>query len=226
MNKTFLIGTALAFSTAGLATVASQARPDYPFQPVPFTRVQLDDVFWKPRIETNREVTIPVAFGQCERTQRVYHFERAAAALRGEPLTDTRPPGYPFDDTDLYKVIEGASYTLSVTPDPKLDAYVDGLIAKIAAAQEPDGYIYTTRTINPKEPHRWAGKARWVLERDDSHELYNLGHMFEAAVAHHLATGKRSLLDVAVKAADLLVRTFGRAGDRPGQATRSPRWAW
>ena len=150
MNKSLLIGTALAFSTAGLATVASQARPDYPFQPVPFTRVQLNDVFWAPRIETNRQVTIPVAFQQCERTQRVYHFERAAKALRGEPLEDTRPPGYPFDDTDLYKVIEGASYTLNVHPDPKLDAYVDGLIAKIAAAQEPDGYIYTTRTINPK----------------------------------------------------------------------------
>ena len=82
---------------------------------------------------------------------------------------------------------------MNVYPDPKLDAYVDGLIAKIAAAQEPDGYIYTTRTINPKEPHRWAGPARWVLERDDSHELYNLGHLFEAAVAHHLGTGKTSL---------------------------------
>ncbi len=136
------------------ATVASQARPDYPFQPVPFTRVHLNDVFWAPRIETNRQTTIPVAFQQCERTQRVYHFERAAKALRGEPLEDTRPPGYPFDDTDVYKVIEGASYTLNVHPDPKLDAYVDGLIEKIAAAQEPDGYLYTTRTINPKAPHR------------------------------------------------------------------------
>jgi DUF1680 family protein len=217
MNKSLLIGAALAFSTAGLATVASQARPDYPFQPVPFTRVQLDDVFWAPRIETNRQVTIPVAFQQCERTQRVYHFERAAKALRGEPLEDTRPPGYPFDDTDVYKVIEGASYTLNVHPDPKLDAYVDGLIAKIAAAQEPDGYIYTTRTINPKQPHRWAGTERWQLERDDSHELYNLGHLFEAAVAHHLGTGKKSLLDVATKAADLLVKTFG-----PGKRSTWP----
>ena len=125
--------------------------------------------------------------------------------LRGDNTVDKRPPGYPFDETDLYKVIEGASYSLSVTPDPKLDAYVDGLIAKIAAAQEPDGYIYTTRTIDPKNPHRWAGPERWVFERDDSHELYDLGHLFEAAVAHHLATGKRALLDVAIKAADLLV---------------------
>ena len=114
-------------------------------------------------------------------------------------------------------MIEGASYTLSVHPDPKLDAYVDGLIAKIAAAQEPDGYLYTTRTINPKEPHRWAGPERWVLERDDSHELYNLGHLFEAAVAHYLATGKKTLLNVAIKAADLLVNTFG-----PGKRTTWP----
>src|SRR5688572_29292687 len=190
---------------------------DYPVQPVPFTSVQLTDEFWAPRIDTNRKVTIPVAFQQCERTNRVYHFERAAKALRGEPLEDTRPPGYPFDDTDVYKVIEGASYTLSVVPDPKLDAYVDGLIAKIAAAQEPDGYLYTTRTINPKAPHRWAGTARWQLERDDSHELYNLGHLFEAAVAHHLATGKRNLFDVAIKAADLLVATFG-----PGKRSTWP----
>ena len=102
-------------------------------------------------------------------------------------------------------MIEGASYSLSVQPDPKLDAYVDGLIAKIAAAQEPDGYLYTTRTIDPQNPHRWAGTERWVNERNDSHELYDLGHLFEAAVAHYQATGKRTLLDVAIKAADLLV---------------------
>jgi hypothetical protein len=137
--------------------------------------------------------------------------------LRGEEPANRNPPGYPFDDTDVYKVIEGASYTLSVHPDPKLDAYVDGLIAKIAAAQEPDGYLYTTRTINPKQPHPWAGRERWVLERDDSHELYNLGHLFEAAVAHHLATGKKTLLSVATKAADLLVNTFG-----PGKRTTWP----
>src|SRR5688500_14649059 len=100
------IAASLAAVTAGLATVASQARPDYPFKPVPFTKVHLNDVFWAPRIEINRQVTIPVAFQQCERTQRVYHFERAAKALKGEPLEDTRPPGYPFDDTDVYKVIE------------------------------------------------------------------------------------------------------------------------
>jgi DUF1680 family protein len=204
---------------AGLAftTMAGQTRPDYPFTPVPFTRVHLSDVFWAPRIETNRTASIPAAFEQCELTGRVDLFVRAAKALRGEALENTNPPGYPFDDTDVYKVIEGASYALSVTPDPKLDAYVDGLIAKIAAAQEPDGYLYTTRTINPKQPHRWAGPDRWVLERDDSHELYNLGHMIEAAVAHHLATGKKTFLNVATRAADLLVKTFG-----PGRRSTWP----
>ena len=200
----------LAISTAALLSFGQAApRHDYPVQPVPFTAVHLTDVFWAPRIETNRQVSIPSAFQQCELTGRVDNFERAARALRGETLTNTRPPGYPFDDTDLYKVIEGASYVLSVRPDPKLDAYVDGMIAKIAAAQEPDGYLYTTRTISPESPHRWAGKERWELERDDSHELYNLGHLFEAAVAHYQATGKRTLLDVAIKSANLLTDTFG-----------------
>jgi DUF1680 family protein len=202
-----------ALSSDGSPNRAASASPnpprDYPVQPVPFTSVHLDDVFWAPRIETNRTETIPFAFKQCELTGRVGNFIRAAKALRGEPLGDRSAPGYPFDDTDLYKIIEGASYTLSVRPDPQLDAYVDSLIAKIAAAQEPDGYLYTTRTINPEHPHPWAGKERWVFERDDSHELYDLGHLFEAAAAHYQATGKRTLLDVALRAADLLDRTFG-----------------
>jgi hypothetical protein len=213
------IGSAIAVLALCLAVVAGQAGPtggpasspprDYPVRPVPFTAVHLDDVFWAPRIEINRAQTIPFAFQMCERTGRVDNFVRAATVLRGKPLENTKPPGYPFDDSDLYKVIEGASYALSVRPDPKLEAYVDDLIAKIAAAQEKDGYLYTTRTIDPTNPHPWAGKQRWELERDDSHELYNLGHLYEAAVAHFQATGKRSLLDIAVKSANLLVDTFG-----------------
>lgn len=187
----------------------ARAAQDYPVNPVPFTAVQFKDAFWAPRIEINRTVTIPFAFQKCEETGRVNNFERASAALRGEALTNKRPPGYPFDDTDPYKVIEGAAYSLSVHPDPKLEAYVDGLIRKIAAAQEKDGYLYTTRTINPENPHRWAGKTRWELEKVDSHELYNLGHLYEAAVAYYQATGKRTLLDVALRTADLLDRTFG-----------------
>jgi DUF1680 family protein len=194
-------------ASAGAATV----RPahDYPVQPVPFTAVHLNDVFWAPRIETNRQVSIPFAFEQCELSGRMDNFVRAAQALRGEALGNRKAPGYPFDDTDPYKVIEGASYALSVHPDPKLEAYVDGLIAKIGAAQEPDGYLYTTRAIDPKNPHPWAGAERWRLEKVDSHELYNLGHLYEAAVAHYQATGKRTLLDIALRTADLLTKTFG-----------------
>ena len=202
-------GVAVASITFAAAAAAGPAPRDYPVKPVPFTAVHLTDAFWLPRIETNRTVSVPFAFEKCEESKRVYHFERAAAALRGESLADKAPPGYPFDDTDLYKVIEGAAYTLSVRPDPRLEAYLDGLIAKIAAAQEPDGYLYTTRTIDPENPHRWAGKRRWEREKVDSHELYNLGHLYEAAVAHYQATGKRTLLDVALRTAELLDRTFG-----------------
>ncbi len=155
---------ALAGLAVPLLQAGGQSRPaatrDYPFQPVPFTAVTLTDDFWAPRIEINRTATVPVAFEQCERTNRVDLFVRAAQVLRGEEPANRNPPGYPFDDSDVYKVIEGAAYTLRVHPDPKLDAYVDGLIAKIAAAQEPDGYLYTTRTINPQKPHPWAGTER------------------------------------------------------------------
>ena len=202
------IVTLLAIAGAALAGQAQTRSHDYPVQPVSFTAVHLNDEFWAPRIDTNRTVTIPAAFRQCELTGRVDLFERAAKALAGQPH-DTKAPGYPFDDSDVYKVIEGAAYVLSVQKDPALDAYVDGLIAKIAAAQEPDGYLYTTRTIDPRNPHRWAGAERWVNERNDSHELYDMGHMIEAAVAHYQATGKKNFLDVATRSADLLVRTFG-----------------
>src|SRR5918912_876412 len=182
---------------------------DYPVKPVPFTSVHFDDTFWAPRLEVNRKVTIPFAFKKDEETKRLYNFERAAARLRGEAVTDKTPPGYPFDDTDVYKVVEGAAYALNVQPDPQLEAYVDNLIEKIGAAQEPDGYLYTTRTINPEHPHPWAGQKRWELEKVDSHELYDLGHLYEAAVAHYQATGKRTLLDIALKTAELLDQTFG-----------------
>ena len=182
---------------------------DYPVKPVPFTAVHVNDGFWAPRIETNRTVTIPFAFQKDEETGRVDNFIRAAKALRGEPFENHKYPPYPFDDTDVYKVIEGASYTLSVHPDPKLDAYIDGLVEKVAAAQEPDGYLYTARTIDPLHPHPWSGNERWILEGVNSHELYDLGHLYEAAVAHYQATGKRTLLDIALRTANLLDQTFG-----------------
>jgi uncharacterized protein len=188
--------------------LAGQPR-DYPVKPVPFTAVHVHDGSWAPRIEINRTVTIPFAFGKDEETGRLDNFIRAAKALRGEPFENKKYPPYPFDDTDVYKVIEGASYSLSMHPDPKLDAYIDSLIEKIGAAQEKDGYLYTARTINPLQPHPWSGKERWVLEGVNSHELYDLGHLYEAAAAHYAATGKRTLLDIALRTANLLCDTFG-----------------
>ena len=181
---------------------------DYPIQPVPFTAVKLTDNFWAPRIKKNASVTIPIAFGYCESTGRVKNFEIAAGLDTGKFQTI-----YPFDDSDVYKIIEGASYSLQTFPDPKLDAYLDTIISKIGLAQEPDGYLYTNRTIAEKHDgkglHEWAGKNRWEMDSVLSHELYNLGHLYEAAVAHYQATGKKTLLDIALKSADLVNKDFG-----------------
>jgi DUF1680 family protein len=204
--KSVRIFCAFVFTSALVATAH-----DYPVQPVPFTAVHLQDDFWRPRLETNRLVTIPTAFSKCEESGRMDNFARAAAVLRGEKITSLKPPGYPFDDTDPYKVLEGASFALSVTPDATMDEYVDKLVTLIASAQEPDGYLYTTRTINPQHPHEWSGTNRWVNDPKLSHELYNAGHLFEAACAHYQATGKTNLLNVARREADLLVKTFGPA---------------
>ncbi|HEX7654572.1 MAG TPA: beta-L-arabinofuranosidase domain-containing protein, partial [Verrucomicrobiae bacterium] len=214
-QSTWFMGGVLGLTLAALVS-RSTAVPvsDYPVQPVPFTRVHLHDDFWAPRIETNRLFTIPFAFEQCEKSGRMDNFERAAKILRGEPLANRQPPGYPFDDTDPYKVLEGASYVLAVQPDAKLKAYLDALIAKIAAAQEPDGYLYTARTIDPEHPHAWSGQQRWLRDPDQSHELYDSGHLFEAAVAHYQATGETNLLTVATRNADLLCRTFGTGSNQ------------
>jgi uncharacterized protein len=186
----------------------SSVRVDYPIQPVPFTAVKLTDNFWAPRIKKNAAVTIPIAFGYCESTGRVKNFEIAAGLDTGKFQTI-----YPFDDSDVYKIIEGASYSLQTFPDPKLEAYLDTLIHKIGLAQEPDGYLYTNRTIAEKHGgkglHEWASKNRWEMDSVLSHELYNLGHLYEAAVAHYQATGKRTLLDIALKSADLVDKDFG-----------------
>jgi hypothetical protein len=184
---------------------------DYAIKEVNFTQVKLSDNFWLPRIETNRTVTIPASFERCENTGRVKNFVMAAQH-QGKFCTR-----YPFDDTDIYKTIEGASFSLAVHPDKKLEAYVDSLIAIIKAAQEPDGYLYTARTIDPLHVGSWVGKERWEKERELSHELYNAGHMYEAAAAHFLATKKRNFLDIALKNADLVCSVFG-----PGKRSVAP----
>jgi DUF1680 family protein len=207
--KTNLIPSLASCAFVIFGLQAEEPAHDYPVKPVPFTSVQIDDAFWAPRIETNRLVTIPFAFEQCEKSGRMDNFIRAAKILHGEEVSNRKPPPYPFDDTDPYKVLEGASYALAVQPDPKMKAYLDDLIAKIGAAQEPDGYLYTARTINPEHSHPWSGNKRWVNDPDESHELYDAGHLFEAAVANYQATGDRALLNIAIKEANLLCDTFG-----------------
>ena len=197
-----------------LAPAASLAQVvvDYTIQGVPFNKVSINDQFWLPKIENNRTVTIPSSFKKCEETGRVENFILAHKKT-GKFLTT-----FTFDDTDIYKTIEGASYSLSVRPDPALNKYVDSLITIVGQAQEPDGYLYTARTIDPAHPHKWSGNERWVLESELSHELYNSGHLFEAAAAHYMATGKTSFLNIALKNADLLVSVFGhgKRGVAPG----------
>jgi DUF1680 family protein len=186
-----------------------QSAEDYPIQPVPFTSVKLTDDFWAPRIMKNAGVTIPIAFSYCESSGRIKNFEIAGGIDTGSFQTL-----YPFDDSDVFKIIEGASYSLQTFPDPKLEGYLDTLIWKIGLAQEDDGYLYTNRTIaemhGGKGLHEWASPNRWELDSILSHELYNLGHLYEAAVAHYQATGKRTLLDIAIKSADLVNRDFGK----------------
>ena len=192
----------LSFSLFSTTFLFAQKK-DYPIQAVPFTSVKLTDNFWLPRIKMNATVTIPASFERCESTGRVKNFVMAANKS-GKFCTI-----YPFDDTDIYKTIEGASYSLSLFPDAKLAAYLDSLITIIGKAQEPDGYLYTARTINPNDVGAWVGKQRWEKERELSHELYNAGHLYEAAAAHYMATGKRNLLDIALKNADLVCSVFG-----------------
>lgn len=200
VTKSLLV---LLFICYGVS-IAQTGKKDYQFKPVPFTQVKFNDNFWAPKLKTNKDVTIPTGFRKSEETGRVDNFKVAGGLKKGKFATQ-----YPFDDTDVYKMIEAASFSLQVSPDPKLDAYVDTLITFIAAAQEKDGYLYTTRTIDPAHAHEWAGKERWEKEEDLSHELYNAGHMYEAAVAHYYATGKKSFLNIALKNADLIDKVFG-----------------
>lgn len=190
-----------------IATVRAKDVSTSPIVEVPFTDVHIDDCFWAPRIETNRTVSIPSAFKECERNGRFDNFAIAGGLMKGEHRGD-----FSFDDTDPYKVIEGASYSLAVKYDVRLDNYLDSVITLIAAAQEPDGYLTTCVTNRCTRLSGWWGDHRWA--KVNSHELYNCGHLYEAAVAHFLATGKRSLLDVAIRNADLICKTFGLGSDQ------------
>lgn len=200
MRKLFFVGIYLV----GMCGWAN----DYPFRPADMTNVSIQAGFWLPRFETNRLVTVWADFEKSE-LARIPNFKNAAARNWGTFK------GIPFDDSDVFKIIEGAAYTLSTHPDSRLEKYLDELIAVIAEAQEPDGYLYTARTLgfhygekNGKVQFGMMGPTRWS-NTPSSHELYNIGHMYEAAVAYYEVTGKRTLLDVAIKSADLVDRVFG-----------------
>ena len=201
------------------ATIVMLRLSGYPITPVTFTSVKVaPNSFWGQRLEASRKVTLPLAFSKCEETGRYKNFEHAAAHLK-DPSKVFPVSGFSFDDTDPYKTIEGASYILQTYPDAKLRHYIDSVITIIGSAQEPDGYLYTGRTQNPQHPHEWAGDKRWSKEEDLSHELYNLGHMVEAAIAHYQATGSRHFLDIAIRYADCVCR---EVGPKLGQACVVP----
>lgn len=203
---------ALVSPTYGAGRGGSAAQRPKPIAEVPFTSVHLSDAFWSPRIEVNRTVSIPSAFRECEKNGRFDNYAIAAGIMKGEHKGD-----FSFDDTDPYKVIEGASYSLAVAYDAALDHYLDSVINIIAAAQESDGYLTTCVTNRCTRLSGWWGSHKW--EKINSHELYNSGHLIESAVAHYRATGKRNFLNVAIKNADLVCKTFGPGPEqihRPG----------
>lgn len=228
--KTILTSIVLAAAAIMPATAqkTKTLSNGYPFSQVPFTSVKIaHDSFWGNRLQAARKVTIPLAFSKCETEHRYKNFEMAAYTLQhpGHKGLDTKEwnvskfMGFSFDDTDVYKTIEGASYILQTYPDKKLKAYIDSVLDVVAAAQEPDGYLYTARTINPKHPHNWSGDKRWEQDETLSHELYNLGHMVDAACAHYQATGSTKFLDIAKRYADCVVR---EVGPKDGQAKVVP----
>ena len=229
--KKLLTLTMLSVMVAGscMAKTKTVTRSNgYPITQVPFTAVKVTpNTFWGDRIHAAREVTIPLAFSKCESEHRYKNFEMAAYTLQhpNHPGLQTKEwdvskfMGFSFDDTDVYKTIEGASYVLQTYPDEKLKAYIDSVLDVVGAAQEPDGYLYTARTINPAHPHHWAGKKRWEVEDFLSHELYNLGHMVDAACAHYQATGSEKFLNIAKRYADCVIR---EVGPKAGQACVVP----
>lgn len=219
----------IALFVVGLGSLAhaQSDKSGYPITPVPFTAVKVTPgTFWGQRLQASREVTIPLAFSKCESEHRYTNFSQAAEHLKdpSKVFNVDGVMGYSFDDTDPYKTLEGAAYLLQTYPNAQykgksLNAYCDSVIAVIASAQEPDGYLYTARTQNPEHPHGWAGDRRWSKVEDLSHEFYNLGHLCEAAVAHYNATGKKNLLNIAIKFADCVCR---EVGPNPGQACVVP----
>jgi DUF1680 family protein len=179
---------------------------DYNVKPVPFSKVRVNDDFWTPRLETNRKVTIPYAFSKCEETGRIRNFEKAAGLLEG------KHEGIHFDDSDVYKIMEGAAYSLQVHPETMMRLYLDKLITIMDAAQWDDGYLFTFYSVPERQPEKLWTNIQWI------HEQYCVGHMYEAAVAHYQVTADKSFLNIATENADLICNIFspGKRTDPPG----------
>jgi DUF1680 family protein len=191
------LGGLMAAWILGLPTAAAAG---YPVEAVPFTEVELRNGFWKDRIRTNRDVTIPHAIGQCRETGRIDNFARAAGRLDGDYV------GFHFNDSDVYKLAEALARQLAVEPDGDLQVVLDELIGKIAAAQQDDGYLHPF--IQLEEPEqRWQNPHR--------HELFSIGHLIEAGAVHFKLSGRRELLDVAIRVADRVDADFRPAGPLP-----------
>ncbi len=180
---------------------------------VPFDKVKVTDGLWRERMDVNRKVSLPHVWGRCESSlkdngevsKRLDNFRKAAGEMEGGFT------GIYFNDSDVYKIIEGTAYSLQMYPDAELEAYTDKVIASIAGAQWEDGYLYTFYSLPKRQPdQRWTNVG-------GMHELYCAGHLFEAAVAYYKATGKRKLLEVAIRFADNICETFG-----PGKRTDPP----
>jgi DUF1680 family protein len=182
----------------------AEKNKDYPIAPVDFTRVKLQDGFWKSWVETVHDATIPFAFQKCEETGRINNFIFAGGIKEGKFQGN-----FGFNDSDVYKIMEGAAYALLIEDDPELAAYLDTLVYYVSEAQEEDGYLYTAWSLNANDYIdfqccTYSEEGRWIETPNHSHEFYNVGHMYEAAVAHYLATDSRAFLDVAIKSADLI----------------------
>ena len=182
-----------------IAAATSQAS----IKPVPFHQVQMTSDFWRPRLVTQRKVLVPFAFEKTE--PGVAHLQAAADFLAGKKVEDHRP--HRFIDSDLYKVMEGAAYLAQLQDDPELEAQFDRIVDVIAAAQEPNGYLYPSHTTGVGSDRNMMGNEPYTFVVH-SHELYNMGHLYEAAIAYYQATGKDKLLRVAEKNARHVNQVF------------------
>lgn len=175
--------------------------------PVPFNEVSLTDGFWKNRMKTELDVTVPFSIRQSE--PAVDRFRKAAAYLAGD--TTQVPIPHRFISSDLYKVMEGAAYSLMHRHDKEVEKFIDETAALIEASQEEDGYLYLSHSCNNISPNEMGEKPySYILH---SHELYNVGHLYEAAVAYYQATGKDNLLKIAIKSAYHVNKVIFEGGD-------------